>query len=462
MKKIIKIAKDSGSEAIHPGYGLLSENEHFAKRVEEEGLVFIGPNQKSISIMGSKARPKEKLKKSVYHAYRATKALTKKMKLLLRRQKNIGFPLFIKASKGGGGRGMRLVESESEMVTSLDTARKEAFSAFGNDELILEKAISSPRHIEVQILSDQHGNFIHLGERDCSIQRRHQKIIEEAPSTSLDEDLRTKIGKAAVKIAKSIDYTGVGTVEFLFDEDKNFYFMEMNTRLQVEHAITEMITGLDLVQKQIEVAQGFPLKLKQDNILFKGHSIEARLYAEDPSDDYTPQTGEVVLWREAESEGIRNDNGLFSGIYVSPYYDPMVAKIVSWGKDREEARLNLVNAILNTDLFGIKTNKEFLLSILEDNKFIEKDITTSFLDIFEKDKLGFSKQEEFKALCIGACLEYELKRNSFLDKSIVISEELMNWTSSKSLSFFCHYKIRSKKTFIYRYCQSLSELVLMK
>ncbi len=448
IENIIKLAKDSGSEAVHPGYGLLSENENFAKRVVEEGMVFIGPDQKSISMMGNKGMAKREMLKIGIPCIPGYQGIDQNNETIFKEAKGIGFPLLIKASKGGGGRGMRLVKDESEMITSLDIARKEAISSFGCDEIILEKAIFNPRHIEVQILADQYGNCIHLGERDCSIQRRHQKIIEEAPSSFLDEDLRKKIGKAAVEIAKRINYVGVGTVEFLFDEDKKFYFMEMNTRLQVEHTVTEMITGLDLVQKQIEVAQGFPLNLEQESILFNGHSIEARLYTEDPSNDYAPQTGEVVLWREAKSKGIRFDSGLFSGIHITPYYDPMVAKIVSRGKDREEARLNLVNALLDTDLFGVKTNKELLLKILENNKFIEKDITTSFLINFVKEQVGISKSEHFTALCIGACLEYELKRNSFLEKSLMISEELMNWTSSKNLPFFCHYKSREKDWYL--------------
>ena len=296
IENIIKLAKDSGSEAVHPGYGLLSENENFAKRVVEEGMVFIGPDQKSISMMGNKGMAKREMLKIGIPCIPGYQGIDQNNETIFKEAKGIGFPLLIKASKGGGGRGMRLVKDESEMITSLDIARKEAISSFGCDEIILEKAIFNPRHIEVQILADQYGNCIHLGERDCSIQRRHQKIIEEAPSSFLDEDLRKKIGKAAVEIAKRINYVGVGTVEFLFDEDKKFYFMEMNTRLQVEHTVTEMITGLDLVQKQIEVAQGFPLNLEQESILFNGHSIEARLYTEDPSNDYAPQTGEVVLW----------------------------------------------------------------------------------------------------------------------------------------------------------------------
>ena len=448
IEKIIKLAKVSGSDAIHPGYGLLSENDTFAKRIEEEGLIFIGPGHKAISIMGDKAKAKREMEKIGVPCIPGYQGTDQSDKKFIESAKEIGYPLLIKASRGGGGRGMRIVESEEEMKSALDMARKESLSAFGSEELILEKLILNPRHIEIQVIADQFGKSLYLGERDCSIQRRHQKIVEEAPSDVLDNELREKFGKTAIEIAKSIHYVGVGTVEFLLDEDKNFYFMEMNTRLQVEHTVTEMVTGIDLVEKQFEIAKGLPLELEQDLTLFRGHSIEVRLYAEDPDNDFSPQTGKVVLWKEAEGEGIRIDNGLFSGIHITPFYDPMIAKIISWGKNREQARLILIKALLETNLFGIKTNKEFLLNILQNRKFIEGEITTSFLNNFEKNHREFSEEEQFKIACIGACLEYEFKRESFLKQSLMVSDELRNWTSSKSLPFFVHYKIGEKNWYL--------------
>jgi geranyl-CoA carboxylase alpha subunit len=293
--------------------------------------------------------------------------------------RRIGFPVMVKAAAGGGGRGMRLVHVEAELGAALKSARSEAKNAFGDDTLLLERAVMEPRHVEIQIFGDTHGNVIHLGERDCSIQRRHQKVVEEAPSPAVDAQLRARMGMAAVKAAQSIGYVGAGTVEFLLDMSGEFYFLEMNTRLQVEHPVTELVTGLDLVTMQLDVAMGLPLPVAQDEIRQDGHAIEVRLYAEDPVKSFLPQTGDVLRWRPAEGAGIRVDHGLRAVDRVSPFYDPMVAKVIAWGRDRDEARQRLIRAVEDTTLFGIASNKAFLSEILKQPEFAAGQATTGFI-----------------------------------------------------------------------------------
>src|SRR5690606_15864447 len=330
---------------IHPGYGFLSENAEFAEKAEKNGIAFIGPRSKAIHIMGSKLAAKEAVKAyNIPMVPGLDEAITDVQKAK-EVAKEIGFPILIKASAGGGGKGMRIVENESEFESQMERATSEALSAFGDGSVFIEKYVGSPRHIEIQVMADTHGNIVHLFERECSIQRRHQKVIEEAPSAVLTPEIRQAMGEAAVKVAESCDYVGAGTVEFLLAENKNFYFLEMNTRLQVEHPVTEMITGMDLVELQIRVARGEVLPIKQEDLKIQGHAMELRVYAEDPLDNFMPSVGNLEVYQLPEGEGIRVDNGIDEGMDVPIYYDPMLAKLITYGKTREEAIHLMLKAI---------------------------------------------------------------------------------------------------------------------
>ncbi len=386
IEKIIAACKKSGADAVHPGYGFLSENSAFAQRCEQEGIVFIGPPTAAIELMGSKRLSKIAMLAADVPCVPGYEGEDQSEATLIAESKRIGLPVMVKASAGGGGRGMRLVFEESELAEQIRTARSEATNAFGSGELIIEKAVIRPRHIEIQVFCDHHGNAVYLGERDCSIQRRHQKVVEEAPSPFVDEKLRQKMGKAAVQAALACNYVGAGTVEFLVDAEKNFYFLEMNTRLQVEHPVTELITGTDLVAWQLQVAAGAALPLKQEQIQLTGHAMEVRLYAEDPANNFVPQTGKIVHWEPAGGEGIRIDSGISSRQIVSPFYDPMLAKIIAYGATREEARRKLAMAVEDSTLFGIKVNSEFLGNILRHQSFAKGEATTAFIsENFAKD-----------------------------------------------------------------------------
>ena len=378
IEKILAACKTSGADAVHPGYGFLSENAEFAKACEEAGITFIGPSPAAIELMGSKRQSKLAMLDAGVPCVPGYQGSDQDNKTLMEQAGEIGFPVMIKASAGGGGRGMRLVDDAKQLESALDTARSESLSAFGSDELILEKAIQAPRHIEIQVFADQHGKTIHLGERDCSIQRRHQKVVEESPSPFVDENLRAEMGGAAVAAAKACQYVGAGTVEFLVDQDRSFYFLEMNTRLQVEHPVTEMVTGNDLVQWQIQVAEGQALPINQDEVSMKGHAVEVRLYAEDPRQQFMPQTGRLLEWNPPEND-IRVDSGVSAGQVVSPYYDPMLAKLVAWGETRDQAISKLSNAINRTVLLGIDNNLQFLADVLDKPEFEAGEATTAFL-----------------------------------------------------------------------------------
>ncbi len=378
--KIIDAAKLTNADAIHPGYGFLSENADFARICEKQSIEFIGPSAEAISLMGSKRLSKIAMLEADVPCVPGYEGEAQDESTLINEAKRIGFPVMIKASAGGGGRGMRLVKEESELSELIKTARSEAENAFGNGELILEKAVIRPRHIEIQVFADKHGNVVHLGERDCSIQRRHQKVVEEAPSPFVDEDLRQRMGSAACQAAKACSYVGAGTVEFLVDSDKNFYFLEMNTRLQVEHPVTELVTGTDLVAWQLNVASGEPLPLKQEEVTISGHAVEVRLYAEDPRQNFMPQTGLIKHWKAAEGEGIRIDSGITSEQSITPHYDPMLAKIIAYGNSREEARRRLVRAIEESTLFGLSVNSEFLANVIQHDSFINGQATTAFIE----------------------------------------------------------------------------------
>ncbi|WP_300296935.1 acetyl/propionyl/methylcrotonyl-CoA carboxylase subunit alpha, partial [Ferrovibrio sp.] len=382
---IIDAARRTGAQAVHPGYGFLSENEAFAQACADAGLVFIGPPASAIAAMGNKAAAKRRMidaKVPCVPGYQGPSTDSGQSDaVLLHEAERIGLPVMVKAAAGGGGRGMRLVRQHAELLPAIQSARSEAENAFGSPELILEKAVVDGRHVEIQVFADAHGNVIHLGERDCSVQRRHQKVIEEAPSPAVTAELRAQMGAAAVAAAKAIGYVGAGTVEFLLDGNgRDFYFLEMNTRLQVEHPVTEMITGLDLVALQIRVAAGDRLPLAQSDVRLNGHAIEVRLYAEAPHKGFLPQSGLLALWQPLVGEGIRVDHGLHeSGQVISPFYDPMIAKIIVHGATREEARRRLIVALERCVALGIETNRGFLIDLLRHADFAAGRATTRFI-----------------------------------------------------------------------------------
>ncbi|WP_313042046.1 acetyl/propionyl/methylcrotonyl-CoA carboxylase subunit alpha [Pseudomonas sp.] len=374
---ILAAAQLTGADAIHPGYGFLSENPDFARACQQATLTFIGPSAEAIELMGSKRLSKLAMLDAGVPCIAGYQGSAQDDATLQREAERIGFPLMIKASAGGGGRGMRLVHQREQLLEQLRTARSEAMNAFGSDELILEQALIDPRHVEVQLFGDSHGNLIYLGERDCSIQRRHQKVIEEAPCPVMTPDLRQAMGEAALKAGRAVSYVGAGTVEFLLDRNGQFYFLEMNTRLQVEHPVTEMITGLDLVDWQLQIAAGQPLPLTQSQVTLTGHAMEVRLYAEDPAQGFLPQTGDVLRWEPAP--GVRIDHGLLEGQTVSPFYDSMLGKIIAHGASREEARRKLLRAVEDSVLLGVATNQRLLIDLLKHPDFINGDFSTGLI-----------------------------------------------------------------------------------
>ena len=377
IEAIVGAAQRAGAGAVHPGYGFLAENADFARAVAAAGLTLIGPPVEAIELMGNKRLAKLRMEAAGVPCVPGYSGAAQDDATLLTEGEGIGFPLMVKAAAGGGGRGMRLVDGLEGLSDALASARSEALNAFGSDELILERAVLSPRHVEIQVFADSHGNCIHLGERDCSVQRRHQKVIEEAPSPAVDAELRSAMGAAAVEAARAIGYVGAGTVEFLLDGEGRFYFLEMNTRLQVEHPVTEMITGQDLVAWQLDVAAGGVLPLTQEQVRLDGHAIEVRLYAEGAHAGFLPQTGRIATWRPAI--GARTDAGIAEGQEVTPFYDPMLAKIVAHGRTREEARRKLIRALEDTVLLGVTCNKGFLIDALRQPAFVAGAATTSFI-----------------------------------------------------------------------------------
>lgn len=379
-EKIIAIAQQSGAQAIHPGYGFLSENADFVEACEAAGLVFIGPPASAMRLMGSKIAAKQLAKSVNAPTIPGYNGESQDDEVLLREALEIGFPLLIKASAGGGGKGMREVHQQADFLEQLAGARREALASFGDATVFLERLLVRPRHVEIQVLGDHHGNLIHLGERECSIQRRHQKIIEESPSVALTPELRAEMGAAAVNIAQAAGYTNAGTMEFMLDADRRFYFLEMNTRLQVEHPVTELVTDLDLVRHQILIASGEPLTLKQEEIGPRGHAIEVRLYAEDPQQGFLPSTGTVAQFSEPTGPGIRVDSGIAAGDEISQFYDPMIAKLVVFGENRAAAIARLVSALARTVVFGVTTNLSLLQAIAEHPAYSEGQTYTSFLE----------------------------------------------------------------------------------
>jgi len=377
--KIIATARKVGADAIHPGFGFLSENAGFAQKVQDAGLIFIGPRPEAIDAMGSKSKAKDIMRKHDVPVIPGYQGEDQSVERLSAEALKIGFPVLLKAAAGGGGKGMRIVEAEKELKASIEGAKREGLSSFGNDELIIEKYFPTSRHIEFQIFGDQHGNAIHVLERECSIQRRYQKIIEESPSPALSDELRNEMGEAAVRAAKSLSYDNAGTVEFILSDKNEFFFLEVNTRLQVEHPVTEEITGLDLVQMQIEVAEGRPLSVTQDDIKGNGYAIECRLYAEDAANDFMPATGKILKWATPEIDGLRIETGVESGSVISTHYDPMIAKLITHGKDRVEAQRKMSAALANLNCLGLTTNQDFLKAILANDDFQAGKYDTHFL-----------------------------------------------------------------------------------
>jgi geranyl-CoA carboxylase alpha subunit len=399
---IIAAAKASGASAVHPGYGFLAENEDFAQACRDAGLVFIGPSPESIRAMGNKAGAKDIMLKAGVPCVPGYQGADQSDAVMLKEAKKIGFPVMIKAVAGGGGRGMRLVADAASFPDALRSARSEAQGAFGDPTVILERAIVDPRHIEVQVFGDRYGNAIHLGERDCSVQRRHQKLIEEAPSPAVTPRLRARMGQVAVDAVRSLRYEGAGTLEFLLDASGEFYFMEMNTRLQVEHPVTEAVTGLDLVELQLRVASGEPLGLVQEDIKFSGHAIEVRLCSEDAGRDFMPQSGRMALWQMPE--GIRVEHALQSGSEIPPFYDSMIAKIISHGTDRDEARGKLISGLEQLAAFGVTTNQGFLISCLRHPAFAKGEATTAFIGNHRAELLAPRHDAEWEAFLAGLLL----------------------------------------------------------
>ena len=392
--KIIEVAKSLNVDGIHPGYGFLSENAGFAEACEKNNIIFIGPKSHAIKVMGSKLAAKEAVKAYNIPMVPGTDQAITDIPEAKEIAKGIGFPILIKASAGGGGKGMRIVEKEDEFESQMNRAISEAVNAFGDGSVFIEKYVSSPRHIEIQIMADAHGNVIHLFERECSIQRRHQKVIEEAPSVILTPELRHEMGEAAIKVAKACDYLGAGTVEFLLDENKNFYFLEMNTRLQVEHPVSEIIAGVDLVELQIKVARGEALNIDQDDLKINGHALELRVYAEDPLNDFLPSVGTLEVYKLPEGDGIRVDNGFEQGMDIPIYYDPMLAKLITYGETREEAIELMLKAIADYKVKGIQTTLPFGTFVFNHDAFKSGDFDTHFVKKYYSPEALKAKQDE--------------------------------------------------------------------
>src|SRR5499427_1782673 len=394
IQKILDVAARSGADAIHPGYGFLSENARFARACADASVKFIGPTAAAMDAMGSKTRARQAMERVGVAFVPGTSRGLESFEQAQQVAEQIGYPVMLKAAAGGGGKGMRLVHAAGDLKSALDSARSEAERAFGDGEVYIEKAIINPRHIEVQVLADEHGNTVYLGERECSLQRRHQKVVEEAPSPIVDPDMRRRMGEVAVRVAQAAGYTNAGTVEFLVDQQKNFYFLEMNTRLQVEHPVTELITGLDLVHLQIHIANGEPLPFKQDDVKIRGHAIECRIYAEDPDNNYFPSPGKITLLLLPSGPGIRRDSGMYEGWTVPMDYDPLLAKLIGYGTDRDQAIGRLTRALNEYFVGGIRTNISLFRRILNHPDFRSAKIDTGFLDRMLKQK---NEQPDFQA-----------------------------------------------------------------
>jgi len=459
IQTIINKSKELQVDAIHPGYGFLSENSDFCKKVKDSKIIWIGPDPETIDLMGDKINSKELcIKEGIPTLLKSTEP---------KDAKKIGFPILVKASAGGGGKGMRIVETQSQLKDAIAAAKREASSSFGDDRVFLEKFISKSRHIEVQILADNFGNVIHLGERECSIQRRHQKIIEESPSSRLTEKIRSEITSTAANLAKKINYKSAGTVEFLFDEETNeFWFLEVNTRLQVEHPITEAVTGIDLVKEQIKIAEGKKLSLKQDDIRHSGHAIEARIYAENPNNNFLPEIGKLEKMQYPLNEGIRWDNGVESGDVVTPNYDPMLAKVIAHAETREQASKLLAKELKSTHIAGLITNKEFLVNCLENKSFLGGKTTSDFIERESKkifldiDKGLVDKSMKAAVLWLQQMNKLDNERLNFLPRNWtngIMPKENISFTYQEEEYIFSYENISEDIVIHRKYFERISE-----
>ncbi len=427
MDKIIEAAKSTGAEGIHPGYGFLSENAEFAEMAEAAGITFIGPPSKAIVVMGSKLAAKDAVKKYNIPMVPGTDTAIEDIVEAKKIAEGIGFPILIKASAGGGGKGMRIVEKAADFESQMDRAVSEAINSFGDGSVFIEKYVAGPRHIEVQVLADTHGNVVHLFERECSVQRRHQKVVEEAPSCLLSPELRAAMGADAVKVALSCDYVGAGTVEFLMDADNNYYFLEMNTRLQVEHPVTELITGVDLVEQQILVARGEKLAFKQEDLTIKGHAMELRVYAEDSLNDFLPSTGTLEVYKVPSGEGIRVDDGYEEGMEIPIYYDPMIAKLVTYGDNREQAIQRMIVAIADYKIKGIQTTLPFGRFVMEHEAFTSGNFDTHFVKKFYSPEELKKGQDAEAKVAAQVAIDWYLKAKEQLRVPVTTKDS--KWTN---------------------------------
>jgi acetyl-CoA carboxylase biotin carboxylase subunit len=416
IEKIIQVIKESGAEAVHPGYGFFAENYEFVKRLESEGIVFIGPPASAVKLLGDKVMARKTMRSAGVPIVPGTEVEIDSEDQGTVIAEKVGFPILIKAVGGGGGKGMRIVREKKELKSALRAASSEAKSAFADPRIYIEKYLERPRHLEIQILADKHGNVIHLGERECSIQRRHQKVIEESPSPVVDEKMRKAMGEAAVKAAKAAGYVNAGTMEFLVDSNRNFYFLESNTRLQVEHPVTELVTGIDLAKEQIKIAWGEKLSLRQEDIRWRGSAIECRIYAEDPDNNFLPSIGIVHSYREPSGPGVRVDSGLYEGSEISLYYDPLISKLLVWGKDRDEAIQRMKRALNEYNILGVATTIPFHLKVMDHPKFQRGEIHTHFIEEeFGKQTYtaGEDKDEHLKAAAVfSALLDYQERKKT--------------------------------------------------
>ncbi|MFY0686167.1 MAG: acetyl-CoA carboxylase biotin carboxylase subunit [Cyclobacteriaceae bacterium] len=427
IDKILEACHATQANAVHPGYGFLSENATFSKAITDAGMAFIGPSPKAIEVMGDKLASKRAVIGFDVPLVPGMDQPISDINKAKEVAEKIGYPVMIKASAGGGGKGMRIVQNSDEFIEQMERAVSEAKNSFGDDAVFVEKFINSPKHIEVQIMGDQHSNYLYFFERECSIQRRNQKVIEEAPSAVLSPEQRKRIGEAAINVARSCDYYGAGTVEFIADENLDFYFLEMNTRLQVEHPVTEQITGIDLVKLQIEVAQGNELSLKQSDLQIMGHSIEVRVYAEDPAENFAPDTGKLVTYKRPQGPGIRVDDGFEEGMDIPIYYDAMIAKLITYGKDREQAISRMLRAIDEYNITGIKTTLPFCSFALQHPSFIDGSFTTKFVEqYFTPAVLDKEYDESELSAAVLAAFEFSKKANHVAGKNVKLVKQ-SNW-----------------------------------
>jgi acetyl-CoA carboxylase biotin carboxylase subunit len=431
--KIIDACKLTGAQAIHPGYGFLSENPAFAQQVKDAGLILIGPTPKAMEVMGNKLSAKAAALKYNIPMVPGTEEAITDIEEAKQRAIEVGFPILIKAAAGGGGKGMRIVEKASDFEEQMHLAVSEATSAFGDGAVFIERYVTSPRHIEIQVLGDTHGNIVHLFERECSVQRRHQKVVEEAPSSVLTPEIREKMGKCAVDVARSVNYVGAGTVEFILDENLDFFFLEMNTRLQVEHPVTEMITGLDLVKEQIKIARGEVLSFKQEDLKINGHAMELRVYAEDPLNNFLPDIGTLQTYQTPKGYGVRVDDGFEQGMDIPIYYDPMIAKLITFGKDRTEAIERMIRAINEYDITGIQTTLGFGKFVMQHPAFVSGKFDTHFVNkFFTADSLKNESEQEAMIAALTAVLLLQ-KQQDNPNTSSTIATEKSKWVQNRQI-----------------------------